>query len=107
LISKRWVMLTSSCLKMHWIVDVPQDACSPKVASFVGDLDIAVDCHWRLNLNDARKLAARLEEFRLMWMEDPLPPWSTEEFKQLTRATLTRVGSGEKSVRRKDCETRS
>lgn len=59
------------------------------------DLDIAVDCHWRLGLNDARKLAHGLEEFRLMWMEDPLPPWSTEEFKQLRMTTRTPVATGE------------
>jgi gluconate/galactonate dehydratase len=60
-----------------------------------GDLDVAVDCHWRLNLNDARKLAAALEEFRLMWIEDPLPPWSTDEFKELKRATSTPIATGE------------
>lgn len=59
------------------------------------DLDIAVDCHWRLNLNDARKLAAGLEEFRLMWMEDPLPPWSAEEFRELKTATRTPIATGE------------
>lgn len=59
------------------------------------DLDIAVDCHWRLNLNDARKLAVGLEEFQLMWMEDPLPPWSTEEFRELKRATRTPIATGE------------
>lgn len=60
-----------------------------------GDLDIAVDCHWRLNLNDARKLAAGLEEFRLMWMEDPLPPWSNDEFRDLKMSTLTPIATGE------------
>ncbi|HEY2473064.1 MAG TPA: mandelate racemase/muconate lactonizing enzyme family protein [Terracidiphilus sp.] len=60
-----------------------------------GELDIAVDCHWRLNLNDARKLSAGLEEFRLMWMEDPLPPWSTEEFRELKMTTRTPIATGE------------
>lgn len=59
------------------------------------DLDLAVDCHWRLNLSDARKLAVGLEEFRLMWMEDPLPPWSTEEFKELKTSTTTPIATGE------------
>lgn len=59
------------------------------------DLDIAVDCHWRLNLSDARKLAVGLEDFRLMWMEDPLPPWSTEEFKELKMTTQTPIATGE------------
>ena len=59
------------------------------------DLDLAVDCHWRLNLSDARKLAVGFEEFRLMWMEDPLPPWSTEEFKELKMTTKTPIATGE------------
>jgi L-alanine-DL-glutamate epimerase-like enolase superfamily enzyme len=59
------------------------------------DVDIAVDCHWRLNLSDARKLAAGLEEFRLMWMEDPLPPWSMEEFRELKMTTRTPIATGE------------
>ncbi len=59
------------------------------------DLDIAVDCHWRLNLSDARELAAGLEEYRLMWMEDPLPPWSTEEFRELKMTTRTPIATGE------------
>jgi L-alanine-DL-glutamate epimerase-like enolase superfamily enzyme len=62
----------------------------------VGDeVDIAVDCHWRLNFSDARKLAGELEEFRLMWMEDPLPPWSIQEFKELNAATRTPIATGE------------
>ena len=54
-----------------------------------------MDCHWRLNLSDARKLAAELEQFRLMWMEDPLPPWSMEEFKELKMSTKTPIATGE------------
>ncbi len=59
------------------------------------DVDLAVDCHWRFNVNDARKLAVGLEEFRLMWLEDPLPPWSMAEFKELKASTRTPIATGE------------
>lgn len=59
------------------------------------DVDIAVDCHWRFNVSDARKLAAGLEEFRLMWLEDPVPPWSVGEFKEIKMSTQTPVATGE------------
>jgi L-alanine-DL-glutamate epimerase-like enolase superfamily enzyme len=58
-------------------------------------LDIAVDCHWRFNGNDARKLAVELEPLRLLWMEDPLPPWSLREFKELKASTRTPIATGE------------
>jgi L-alanine-DL-glutamate epimerase-like enolase superfamily enzyme len=58
-------------------------------------VDIAVDCHWRFNGNDARKLAVELEPLRLLWMEDPLPPWSLCEFKELKASTRTPIATGE------------
>jgi L-alanine-DL-glutamate epimerase-like enolase superfamily enzyme len=59
------------------------------------DVDIAVDCHWRFNVNGARSLARGLEEFRLIWLEDALPPWSTVEFKELKTSTMTPIATGE------------
>ena len=40
------------------------------------DTDIAVDCHWRYNVSDIIKVARELEPFRLLWLEDPVPPES-------------------------------
>src|SRR5215469_16411105 len=34
-------------------------------------VDLAVDCHWRFALKDARVIAKECEPFRLMWLEDP------------------------------------
>jgi L-alanine-DL-glutamate epimerase-like enolase superfamily enzyme len=58
-------------------------------------IDVAVDCHWRLNLNEARQIAAGCEQFRLLWLEDALPPWSIEAFKEIKAATRTPIASGE------------
>ncbi len=59
------------------------------------DVDIAVDCHWRFNLADARKIAVGCEPFRLLWLEDALPPWSLSAFKEIKSASKTPISTGE------------
>lgn len=58
-------------------------------------VDLAVDCHWRFNLADARKLASGCEPFQLLWLEDPLPPWSVEGFRELKLCSNTPIATGE------------
>ena len=58
-------------------------------------VDIAVDCHWRFNLADARRIAKGCEPFRLLWLEDPLPPWSIEGFRELKLSSTTPISTGE------------
>jgi L-alanine-DL-glutamate epimerase-like enolase superfamily enzyme len=57
--------------------------------------DLAIDCHWRYNVNDARKLAQACEPFRLMWLEDPVPPENVDALKEIKAATRTPIASGE------------
>jgi gluconate/galactonate dehydratase len=59
------------------------------------DVDIAVDCHWRFNLADARKIAVGCEQFRLLWLEDALSPWSLSGFKEIKAASNTPISTGE------------
>jgi L-alanine-DL-glutamate epimerase-like enolase superfamily enzyme len=59
------------------------------------DFDLAVDCHWRFNVNDARKLAVGCEPFRLMWLEDPIPPENVDALKEIKASTTTPIASGE------------
>lgn len=58
-------------------------------------IDVAFDCHWRFNVNDACKLAAACEPFRLLWLEDPVPPWNSDAFRSITPVTRTPIASGE------------
>jgi L-alanine-DL-glutamate epimerase-like enolase superfamily enzyme len=58
-------------------------------------VDLAVDCHWRFTLKDARVIAKECEPFRLMWLEDPLPPWATTEFRELRLSSATPIATGE------------
>lgn len=59
------------------------------------DTDIAVDCHWRYNAGDAIKVARALEPFRLMWLEDPVPPNNTAALKDVSSKVRVPIATGE------------
>lgn len=59
------------------------------------DLDIAVDCHWRYNVDDAVKIAHAIEPFRLLWLEDPVPPQSLQALQAVSSRIRVPVASGE------------
>jgi L-alanine-DL-glutamate epimerase-like enolase superfamily enzyme len=59
------------------------------------DTDIAVDCHWRYNVSDVLKMARELEPFRLLWLEDPVPPGNLEALKAVSSRVMTPVATGE------------
>lgn len=66
------------------------------VHSAVGaDTDIAVDCHWRYNVSDVLKVARELEPFRLLWLEDPVPPGNLEALKAVSSRVSTPIATGE------------
>jgi len=59
------------------------------------DTDIAVDCHWRYNASDIVKVAHELEPFRLMWLEDPVPPNNIAALKEVTAKVRVPIATGE------------
>lgn len=59
------------------------------------DIDVAADCHWRFNVSDARRLAVGLEPYRLLWLEDPVPPWNPQALREVKSVTQTPIASGE------------
>jgi gluconate/galactonate dehydratase len=59
------------------------------------DTDIAVDCHWRYNARDAVKVAHALEPFRLLWLEDPVPPNNTAALKDVSSNVRVPIATGE------------
>jgi L-alanine-DL-glutamate epimerase-like enolase superfamily enzyme len=59
------------------------------------DTDIAVDCHWRYNASDVVKVARELEPFRLMWLEDPVPPNNTAALKEVASKVQVPIATGE------------
>jgi L-alanine-DL-glutamate epimerase-like enolase superfamily enzyme len=59
------------------------------------DTDIAVDCHWRYNAADIVKIARELEPFRLLWLEDPVPPSDVSALKQVSSRVRVPIATGE------------
>jgi L-alanine-DL-glutamate epimerase-like enolase superfamily enzyme len=57
--------------------------------------DIAVDCHWRYNASDVIKIGRELEPFRLMWLEDPVPPDNTAALKEIQSKVRLPIATGE------------
>jgi L-alanine-DL-glutamate epimerase-like enolase superfamily enzyme len=59
------------------------------------DTDIAVDCHWRYSVSDVVKVARALEPFRLLWLEDPVPPESVDALRKVSSQIRIPVATGE------------
>jgi len=59
------------------------------------EIDIAVDCHWRYSVSDVVKLAHALEPFRLLWLEDPVPPECVEALRAVTSRVRIPIATGE------------
>jgi gluconate/galactonate dehydratase len=66
------------------------------VSDAVGkNTDIALDCHWRYNASDIIQLAHELEPFRLMWLEDPVPPSNIAALKEVSSKVRVPIATGE------------
>ncbi|MFC6765684.1 mandelate racemase/muconate lactonizing enzyme family protein [Natrinema soli] len=63
------------------------------------EIDLAFDCHWDYSVESAKRLAHKLEEYDLMWLEDAIPPENTEAQIEVTKATKTPVATGENRFR--------
>jgi L-alanine-DL-glutamate epimerase-like enolase superfamily enzyme len=59
------------------------------------DTEIAVDCHWRYNAADIVQVAHELEPFRLLWLEDPVPPNNPAALKEVSSKVRVPIATGE------------
>jgi galactonate dehydratase len=83
------------------------DAIVARVAALrdaFGDrLDIALDFHGRVHRAMARPLLLELEQFRLLWVEEPLAPGHEDLLPEIARsAGRTRIATGERLLSRWD-----
>lgn len=82
--------------EMTWMVDVVRavrEAVGPEIM-------VAMDLHWKFNVNDAIKLAQALEPYDLLWLEDPIPPENIEAQRHVTHSTRTPICTGENLYRK-------
>ncbi|WP_254532685.1 mandelate racemase/muconate lactonizing enzyme family protein [Natrinema gelatinilyticum] len=63
------------------------------------DVDLAFDCHWDYSVESAKRLAYKLEEYDLMWLEDLVPPENMDAQIEVTKATKTPIATGENRFR--------
>ena len=63
-------------------------------------VDLAIDCHGISQVRDVLLLAERLAPYRLMFLEDPVPPENTEAMAKVTRNTAIPICTGEWRYRR-------
>jgi L-alanine-DL-glutamate epimerase-like enolase superfamily enzyme len=95
---RQWVEPYSRVIgsaEMAWMVEVVK-----AVRTAVGpEIMVAMDAHWKFNVNDAIKLAQRLEPYDLIWLEDPVPPINIEAERHVTHSTRTPICTGENLYR--------
>lgn len=59
------------------------------------EIDLAADCHWRYSVSDVIKVGHALEEFRLLWLEDPVPPESLDALRAVNSRVRVPIATGE------------
>ena len=62
------------------------------------ELELMVDCHGRLSLANAIRLCDALQPYGLMFVEEPLPPESAEEYARLSARSPIPIAAGERLV---------
>ena len=91
--------------EMHYVDSHEKiDAVCRRVAAIrdaVGQkLDIAVDFHGRVHKTMAKVLAKALDEYKLMFIEEPVLPQNNEALREIARAATTPIATGERMFSR-------
>jgi 2-dehydro-3-deoxyphosphogalactonate aldolase len=60
--------------------------------------DILIGTHGQITPSAARRLAAILEKFRPLWLEEPCPPENYQEMGRIARSTNIPIATGERLV---------
>lgn len=68
------------------------------------EIDVAFDCHGVWSANGSLRLARAIEEFDVLWLEDPVPPENHEVLREVTKRTTTPIGVGEMYYLRDDLQ---
>jgi len=58
-------------------------------------IDLAVDMHGRYDLGTAKRMAKELEPFKLMWLEEPVPPENIDAMRDVRESSHTPICGGE------------
>lgn len=91
--------------EMHYIDHFSKiEAVCERVAairdSLGGKMDIAVDFHGRVHKSMARVLARELDQFHLMFLEEPVLSQNNEALREIAQVTSTPIATGERMFSR-------
>ncbi|GHU68986.1 galactonate dehydratase [Clostridia bacterium] len=90
--------------EMHYIDSFSKiQAVCERVAAIkdaLPGLDIAVDFHGRVHKSMAKALARELDQFRLMFIEEPVLPQNNEALREIANHTATPIATGERMFSR-------
>ena len=86
--------------KVNWTANNAEiDHMVDKVAfmreSLPKRIDLAVDMHGRYDLGTAKRMAKELEPFKLLWLEEPVPPENVDAMRDVRQSTHTPICAGE------------
>lgn len=59
------------------------------------NIDLAVDMHGRYDATTGKRVAKELERFRLLWLEEPVPPENIDAMRDVRQSTSTPICCGE------------
>ena len=63
--------------------------------SIPANMDLACDMHGRYDAPTGKKVAKALEPYRLMWLEEPVPPDNMDAMADIRHSTSTPIACGE------------
>jgi galactonate dehydratase len=63
--------------------------------SLPAGIDLAVDMHGRYDLGTAKRVARDLEPFRLLWLEEPVPPENVDAMRDIRESCHVPICAGE------------
>ena len=63
--------------------------------SYPKNIELAVDMHGRYDATSGKRVAKALEPFRLLWLEEPVPPENIDAMRDIRASTNTPICCGE------------
>jgi galactonate dehydratase len=66
------------------------------------DVDMMIEAHGRFNVNTGIEVGRALEEFRISFLEEPIPPGRPNEMAEVRRAVNVPIAAGERCYSRFD-----
>jgi galactonate dehydratase len=59
------------------------------------NIDLAVDMHGRYDATTGKRVAREVEPFKLLWLEEPVPPENVDAMREIRESTHTPICCGE------------